>query len=319
MSERRSTEHESESEDTDRESDISVTETTKQTLSQTSESTQTSVPRSAIDQARHIAATADRVVVKAGTNSLTDSTSNLDDEKLDKLVDDIADLIEHDKEVILVSSGAIGAGKGRAGYAADDTVEESQALSTIGQSHLMRRYTESFERYGLTVAQILITDHDLEDMERFTNFKNTIETLLSWDVIPIINENDAVATEEIRIGDNDMLSSSLAIGVESDLLVILTDVGGVYTGNPKENTNATRINAVGANYDEVESIIAVSSESKFGGIQTKVRGARAVSEHGIPAIIARSTESDVLQRIATEISVGTIFVPVDNQTKTETE
>jgi glutamate 5-kinase len=311
MSERRSTEHESESEDTDRESDISVTETTKQTLSQTSESTQTSVPRSAIDQARHIAATADRVVVKAGTNSLTDSTSNLDDEKLDKLVDDIADLIEHDKEVILVSSGAIGAGKGRAGYAADDTVEESQALSTIGQSHLMRRYTESFERYGLTVAQILITDHDLEDMERFTNFKNTIETLLSWDVIPIINENDAVATEEIRIGDNDMLSSSLAIGVESDLLVILTDVGGVYTGNPKENTNATRINAVGANYDEVESIIAVSSESKFGGIQTKVRGARAVSEHGIPAIIARSTESDVLQRIATEISVGTIFVPFE--------
>ncbi|CCC39898.1 glutamate 5-kinase [Haloquadratum walsbyi] len=319
MSERRSTEHESESEDTDRESDISVTETTKQTLSQTSESTQTSVPRSAIDQARHIAATADRVVVKAGTNSLTDSTSNLDDEKLDKLVDDIADLIEHDKEVILVSSGAIGAGKGRAGYAADDTVEESQALSTIGQSHLMRRYTESFERYGLTVAQILITDHDLEDMERFTNFKNTIETLLSWDVIPIINENDAVATEEIRIGDNDMLSSSLAIGVESDLLVILTDVGGVYTGNPKENTNATRINAVGANYDEVESIIAVSSESKFGGIQTKVRGARAVSEHGIPAIIARSTESDVLQRIATEISVGTIFVPVDNQTKTDSD
>jgi glutamate 5-kinase (EC 2.7.2.11) len=319
MSERRSTEHESESEDTDRESDISVTETTKQTLSQTSESTQTSVPRSAIDQARHIAATADRVVVKAGTNSLTDSTSNLDDEKLDKLVDDIADLIEHDKEVILVSSGAIGAGKGRAGYAADDTVEESQALSTIGQSHLMRRYTESFERYGLTVAQILITDHDLEDMERFTNFKNTIETLLSWDVIPIINENDAVATEEIRIGDNDMLSSSLAIGVESDLLVILTDVGGVYTGNPKENTNATRISAVGANYDEVESIIAVSSESKFGGIQTKVRGARAVSEHGIPAIIARSTESDVLQRIATEISVGTIFVPVDNQTKTDSD
>lgn len=319
MSERRSTGHEPESEDTDRESDISVTETTKQTSSQTSESTQTSVPQSAIDQARHIAATADRVVVKAGTNSLTDSTSNLDDEKLDKLVDDIADLIDHDKEVILVSSGAIGAGKGRAGYAADDTVEESQALSTIGQSHLMRRYTESFERYGLTVAQILITDHDLEDMERFTNFKNTIETLLSWDVIPIINENDAVATEEIRIGDNDMLSSSLAIGVETDLLVILTDVGGVYTGNPKQNTNATRISAVGANYNEVESIIAVSSESKFGGIQTKVRGARAVSEHGIPAIIARSTESDVLQRIATETSVGTIFVPVDDQTNTETE
>ncbi|WP_048075720.1 glutamate 5-kinase [Haloquadratum walsbyi] len=276
-----------------------------------------SVPQTIVDDARHAAATADRVIIKAGTNSLTDATSNLDDEKLDKLVDDIADLVERNKEVILVSSGAIGAGKGRVGYAADDTVEESQALSTIGQSHLMRRYTESFERYGLTVAQILITDHDLEDMERFTNFKNTIETLLSWNVIPIINENDAVATEEIRIGDNDMLSSSLAIGTESDLLVTLTDVGGVYTGNPKQNDNVTRINAVGTNYDEVESIIETSSESKFGGIQTKVRGARAVSEHGIPAIIARSTESDVLQQIVTETSVGTIFIPVDDQNNTE--
>ena len=335
MSERRGTGHESESgsgsgsesEDTSCESELSVTEHThsnpksssEQTSSQTSASTQTSVPQTAVDKARHLAATADRVVVKAGTNSLTDATSNLDDEKLDKLVDDVADLIEHGKDVILVSSGAIGAGKGRAGYAADDTVEESQALSTIGQSHLMRRYTESFERYGLTVAQILITDHDLEDMERFTNFKNTIETLLSWNVVPIINENDAVATEEIRIGDNDMLSSSLAIGVESDLLVILTDVGGVYTGNPKQNANARRISAVGANYDEVESIIEVSSESTFGGIQTKVRGARAVSEHGIPAVIARSTEPDVLQQITTETAVGTIFVPIDNQSNTETK
>jgi Glutamate 5-kinase len=114
-----------------------------------------------------------------------------------------------------------------------------------------------------------------------------------------------------------MLSSSLAIGTESDLLVTLTDVGGVYTGNPKQNDNVTRINAVGTNYDEVESIIETSSESKFGGIQTKVRGARAVSEHGIPAIIARSTESDVLQQIVTETSVGTIFIPVDDQNNTE--
>ncbi|ERG96910.1 MAG: glutamate 5-kinase [Haloquadratum walsbyi J07HQW2] len=307
----------SEREGTGEESDHPITETAEQTASQTSKSTQMSVPQTIVDDARHAAATADRVIIKAGTNSLTDATSNLDDEKLDKLVDDIADLVERNKEVILVSSGAIGAGKGRVGYAADDTVEESQALSTIGQSHLMRRYTESFERYGLTVAQILITDHDLEDMERFTNFKNTIETLLSWNVIPIINENDAVATEEIRIGDNDMLSSSLAIGTESDLLVTLTDVGGVYTGNPKQNDNVTRINAVGTNYDEVESIIETSSESKFGGIQTKVRGARAVSEHGIPAIIARSTESDVLQQIVTETSVGTIFIPVDDQNNTE--
>ncbi|MFB6092126.1 MAG: glutamate 5-kinase [Haloquadratum sp.] len=264
-----------------------------------------------VERARTLAAEADWVVVKAGTNSLTDDESNLDDAKLDKLVDDVADLIERDKDVILVSSGAIGAGKGRIGFASDDTVEESQALSTIGQSHLMRRYTESFERYGLTVAQILLTDHDLESPERFTNFKNTIETLLEWGVVPVINENDAVATEEIRIGDNDMLSSSIAIGVDADLLVTLTDVGGVYTGNPKEDPDAELIEAVGRNYDEVERFVESSASDTFGGIRTKVQGARDVSEHGLPAIIARSTEPDVLEKVATAQPVGTIFVPIN--------
>jgi len=264
-----------------------------------------------VDEARRLAAEAGRVVVKAGTNSLTDEESNLDDDKLDKLVDDVADLVERDKEVILVSSGAIGAGKGRIGFKPDDTVEESQAVSTIGQSHLMRRYTESFERYGLTVAQILVTDHDLGDTDRFTNFKNTIETLLEWGVVPIVNENDAVATEEIRIGDNDMISSSIAVGVDADLLVTLTDVGGVYTGNPKEDADAELIEAVGRNYDEVEQIIDATASGSFGGIRTKVQGARRVSEHGRPAIIARSTEPDVLEKIATEQPVGTIFVPIN--------
>jgi len=263
-------------------------------------------------EARRLAAEAGRVVVKAGTNSLTDETSNLDDEKLDKLVDDVAGLVERGKDVILVSSGAVGAGKGRIGFDPDDTVEESQALSTIGQSHLMRRYTESFERYGLTVAQILVTEHDLDDTDRFTNFKNTIDTLLEWGVVPIVNENDAVATEEIRIGDNDMISSSIAIGVDADLLVTLTDVGGVYTGNPKRDADAELIEAVGRNYDEVERIIEGSASDTFGGIRTKVQGARTVSEHGNPAIIARSTEPDVLERIATEQPVGTIFVPIND-------
>ncbi|MFB6196124.1 MAG: glutamate 5-kinase [Haloplanus sp.] len=263
-----------------------------------------------VDRARRLAADADRVVVKAGTNSLTDDESNLDDDKLDKLVDDIADLLARDKEVILVSSGAIGAGMGRVDHSGE-TLEESQALSTVGQSHLMRRYTESFERYDRKVAQILLTDHDLENPERFTNFRNTIETLLDWGVVPIINENDAVATEEIRIGDNDMLSSSVALGVDVDLLVTLTDVGGVYTGNPKEDSTAELIPAVGRNYGAVQELIDASSSGEFGGIRTKVRGAREVSEHGVPAIIARSLEPDVLEKIATGKPVGTIFLPVN--------
>ncbi len=269
-----------------------------------------SVAAEEVTNARKLAAKAGRVVVKAGTNSLTTEESKLADAKLDKLVDDIADLVDRDKEVILVSSGAIGAGKGRVGFSPDDTVEESQAVSTIGQSHLMRRYTESFERYGLTVAQLLLTDQDLEDPERFTNFQNTIETLLSWGVVPIINENDAVATEEIRIGDNDMLSASVTVAVGADLLVTLTDVAGVYTGNPNEDPDAELIDAVGRNYDEVERIVERTASGTFGGIRTKVRGARTVSEHGVPAIIARSTEPDVLEAIATEQSVGTVFIPV---------
>jgi glutamate 5-kinase len=269
-----------------------------------------SVAAEEVTNARKLAAKAGRVVVKAGTNSLTTEESKLDDEKLDKLVDDIADLVDRDKEVILVSSGAIGAGKGRVGFSPDDTVEESQAVSTIGQSHLMRRYTESFERYGLTVAQLLVTDQDLEDPERFTNFQNTIETLLSWGVVPIINENDAVATEEIRIGDNDMLSASVTVAVGADLLVTLTDVAGVYTGNPNEDPDAELIDAVGRNYDEVERIVERTASGTFGGIRTKVRGARTVSEHGVPAVIALSTEPDVLDAIATQQSVGTIFIPI---------
>ncbi|WP_435334365.1 glutamate 5-kinase [Haloarchaeobius sp. TZWWS8] len=259
---------------------------------------------------RRRAADAQRVLVKAGTNSLTDDESNLDDEKLDKLVDDLVDLRRRGKDVILVSSGAIGAGAGRVGHQTN-TVEASQALSTVGQSHLMRRYTESFERYDLTVAQILLTQQDIEDPERFTNFRNTIETLLEWGIVPIINENDAVATEEIRIGDNDMLAASVAIGSDVDLLVTLTDVGGVYTGNPKHDPDAERITAVGENYDRVQDIIAASATDEFGGIRTKVEGARDVSEHGVPAIIAASAEPAVLERIANGESVGTIFLPID--------
>jgi len=263
-----------------------------------------------IDDARQLAVDAELVVVKAGTNSLTDDRSKLDDEKVDKLVADVMDLRREGKQVLLVSSGAVGAGKGLIGLT-DETLEESQALSTVGQSQLMRRYTESFERFDQTVAQILLTENDLENPDRFTNFTNTVETLLEWDIVPIINENDAVATEELRIGDNDMLSSSVAIGIEADLLVTLTDVGGVYTGNPKRDPTAERIEAVGRNYTVVEELVRESSSEAFGGIQTKVAGARSVSEHGIPAIIAESTEADVLSKISAKKAVGTLFVPIN--------
>lgn len=267
------------------------------------------VDEETLADAREQAANAERVVVKAGTNSLTDEQSRLDRTKLDKLVNDIMDLRERGTDVLLVSSGAVGAGMGRIDRD-NDTLEQRQALSTVGQSHLMRHYTQSFERYDQKIAQLLLTEHDLSNSERFTNLRNTIDTLLDWGVIPIINENDAVATKEIQIGDNDMLSSSVAIGVDVDLLVTLTDVGGVYTENPKENEDAHLIEAVGDNYDDVQRLVEAGTEESFGGILTKVERARAASEHGIPAVIAGSAAPNVLERIATGKPAGTIFVPI---------
>ena len=266
-----------------------------------------------IERARALASEAELVVVKAGTNSLTDEDSRLDRVKLDKLVADVMDLRDRGKGVILVSSGAVGAGLGKLDQKTGQ-VAESQALSSVGQSLLMRHYTQSFDRYDQTVAQILLTGKDFETPERFQNFKNTVETLLEWGVVPVINENDAVATEELQIGDNDMLSASVAIGVEADLLVTLTDVDGVYTGNPKENPDAELIEAVGENYDAVQRLVNGSPTASFGGIRTKVEGARDVSEHGIPAIIAGSAERDVLARIADAKPTGTLFVPTNGDT-----
>ncbi|MFW6317272.1 MAG: glutamate 5-kinase [Halorubrum sp.] len=280
----------------------------------------------AVERARTAAAEADRVVVKAGTNSLTDADSRLDRVKLDKLVADVMDLRRRGKEVVVVSSGAVGAGIGRLGNgdggaavdaeidSGSDDIEESQALSTVGQSLLMRHYTQSFDRFEQPVAQILVTGADLDAPERFDNFTTTVETLLDWGVVPIINENDAVATDELRIGDNDMLSASAAIALGVDLLVTLTDVDGVYDGNPKRDSDATVIEAVGTNYDAVREIIGDSTTSDFGGIQTKVEGARDVAEHGAPAVIAGSETRDVLERIAAGKPTGTLFVPTAGET-----
>ena len=263
-------------------------------------------------EARQLAASAQRVVVKAGTNSLTGAESKIDRPKIDALVDDVMSMVDRGREVLIVSSGAIGAGIGQIAQT-QDSLEESQALSTVGQPHLMRQYTESFERYHRQTAQLLLTQTDLDHPNRFMNLQNTIETLLDWGVVPIINENDAVATQEIQIGDNDMLSSSVAIGLGVDLLVTLTDVGGVYTGNPKVDENAERIEVVGSNYQEVEAVVDESASATFGGIRTKVAGARAASEHGIPAIIAASAPGDALERIATEDAVGTLFLPTNGE------
>ncbi|MFD1572461.1 glutamate 5-kinase [Halorubrum laminariae] len=291
---------------------------TSETTEKTTTATVESLDGDVVERARERAAAADRVVVKVGTNSLTDDESKLDRVKLDKLVGDVMDLRREGKDVVLVSSGSVGAGIGHLEQTHldrdSDEIEESQALSTVGQSLLMRHYTQSFDRFDQSVAQILVTGKDLDSPERLRNFENTVETLLEWGVVPVINENDAVATDELRIGDNDMLSASVALALGVDLLVTLTDVAGVYTGNPKRDPDASVIEAVGSNYDDVRSIIGDSTTTDFGGIQTKVEGARDVAKSGRPAIIAGSAEPDVLARIAAGKSAGTLFVPPTGET-----
>lgn len=251
-----------------------------------------------------------RIVVKVGTNCLTDDSSKLDEESIEKLVSEISALVREGVEVILVSSGAIGAGMGKLSMTEyPEDMKSLQAASTIGQSALMRKYAESFEKYGYNVAQLLLTKEDFTESTRFKNLKNTLSTLFRWEVIPIINENDAVAVDEIRMGDNDLLSAFTASGSGADLLVLLTDVDGLYTENPKKEKSAEPIRTVEKVTDDIENLTKRTSDGEFGGMQTKVQGAKIATEDGISTVIAAADEEKVLSKILDGEKIGTLFKP----------
>lgn len=261
-----------------------------------------------------------RIVVKVGTNSLTDENSKLDEERVEKLVENLMSLTDDGKEIILVSSGAIGAGIGRLSLdERPEDMESLQAASTIGQGELMRKYSETFEKHGLKVAQLLLTREDFTNPNRFDNFKNTINVLFKWGVVPIINENDAVAVEEIRMGDNDLLSAFTASGINADLLVMLTDVDGLCAGDPKKEESAGPINTVEEVDSEIEELTRESTDEDFGGMYTKVQAAKIAIEDGIPVVIANTGERNVLNRIITGEEIGTLFIPQEKETGSEKE
>ncbi len=253
---------------------------------------------------------ADRIVVKIGTNCLTDENSKLDLSNVNKVVSNLMELVEREKEVILVSSGAIGAGVGRLSLGEmPEDMESLQAASTIGQGSLMRRYSESFEKYDLHVAQLLLTRQDFTNPTRFNNFKNTIRELLKWGVIPIINENDAVAVDEIRMGDNDLLSAFTAAGVRAELLIILTDVDGLYAEDPKKCDSAEPIRTVEKVTEEIQNLTRKTTDGDFGGMQTKVEAAKIATEEGIPVVVTDASKDNILTRILDGEETGTLFLP----------
>lgn len=249
-----------------------------------------------------------RIVVKLGTSSLTDESSRLDVGKMAKLVSELMNLKRQGKDPILVSSGAIGAGMGKMRLSErPEGMPQLQAAAAIGQGILMQAYEYLFNNYDQPVAQVLLTKDDFTNPIRYSNLKSTLETLLGWGVIPVINENDTIATEEIKVGDNDTLAAYVALGIDAELMVILTDVDGLYKGNPSEFSDSKLVEVVEEVTSEVESWASKAGKG-FGGMYTKVQAAKKLAENGIPTIIANGGEPDILDRVFKE-NVGTLFLP----------
>jgi glutamate 5-kinase len=252
--------------------------------------------------------TAARLVVKLGTGVLTDSRKQPDPAQLEQLVAQVAALRKSGKEIVLVTSGAVGAGMGALGYEKrPNELAELQACAAVGQSRLMATYADLFAKHGLHVAQVLLTHDDLEHHERHLNARNTLVTLLSRGVVPIINENDAVSFTEIKFGDNDTLSALVASLLPADLLVILTTVDGVIENfgkaNPKTISTIEHIDAA------IEKLAGgTTSETAVGGMASKVQAAKIAVRSGIPLVIASGKKKQVLAKILAGEEEGTLFV-----------
>jgi glutamate 5-kinase len=256
-----------------------------------------------------------RVVVKLGTAVLTDSAKKPDRGQFENLVGQVAALHAEGREVVVVTSGAVGAGMGALGFNNRPTeLADLQACAAVGQSRLMAAYQELFERHGLAVAQVLLTHDDLEHHDRHLNARNTLVTLLRRGVVPIINENDAVSFTELRFGDNDKLAALTACLLPADLVVILTSAEGLIEGFG--GPNPRRIGRV----EEIDEKIAAmaggtTSATAVGGMITKILAARIAVRSGIPLVIAPGRKPRVLERVVTGEDEGTLFVPKPNKLK----
>ncbi len=254
---------------------------------------------------------AKRLVVKVGSNVLT-SDQGLNLPVIYELSKQIRQLMEKGLEVILVSSGAMAAGQKKIGLARrPDEIPKRQAIAAVGQPGLMLEYEKAFGVYGIKVAQILLTGDDLNaSRDRYLNARNTLNTLLSWKIVPVINENDTVVVEEIKFGDNDNLSAMIALLMNADLLINLTDIDGLYTGDPRRQTDVELISEVETIDDSLETIAGdIPGALGTGGMLSKVRAAAKVTNAGIPMIITNGRQADILNQLFSGKRIGTFFVP----------
>jgi glutamate 5-kinase len=255
-----------------------------------------------------------RVVVKLGTSLLTGGTDHLDRKIMSGLVNQMAILHDQETEIVVVSSGAIAAGRYKLGHGRDTRgIPYKQVLASIGQGQLMNVYDQLFSESGITVAQALLSKSDLTDRAGYLNARNTLLALLELKVVCIVNENDVVAIDEIKeekFGDNDNLSAMVANLVDADLLLILSDIGGLYTADPHRDANASLIPQV----DKIDSRIIKLVKGKAGslgtgGMQTKIEAARLATSSGVAVVIADGREPDIVSRITAGEKIGTLFTP----------
>lgn len=254
---------------------------------------------------------AHRVVVKVGTSTLTDGAGGFNVSHMDQLASELARAADEGREVVLVTSGAIGAGMGRLGLKARPrTIPEKQGVAAIGQGLLMHMYQTLFERYGRVVAQLLLTRDDLTHRQRHLNSRNTFFSLWRMGAIPIVNENDTVAVDEIKFGNNDTLAALVAALVAADLLIVLSDVDGVYRRDPRVDPEAPLLSVV-TRVDEALEEAAGGPGSDFGtgGMATKLQAAKIATAAGIATVVANGSRPGIIRSILRGDDVGTLFVP----------
>lgn len=255
-----------------------------------------------------------RIVIKIGTSTLAHSTGRINIRRVEELCKVISDLKNAGNEIILVSSGAIGMGVGKLTLGERPTdIPTKQAAAAVGQCELMYTYDKLFSEYNHTVAQILLTDEDIADNVRCNNFKNTLCRLLELGAIPIINENDTIATDEIVIGDNDTLGAIVSVTIDADLLVILSDIDGLYTADPHKDKNAVMLHTVDKITEEIEEMTGGAGSSLgTGGMVTKIKAAKIATNGGTDMVIANGNCPEILYNIVNGDDVGTRFLSVRN-------
>lgn len=259
-----------------------------------------------------------RIVIKIGTSTLAYSTGHLNIRHIEKLCKVVSDIKNAGEEIILVSSGAVGMGMGKLGLGERPAeLPLKQAAAAVGQCELMYAYDKLFGEYNHTVAQILLTADNLRDARQHENFINTMETLLSLGAIPIINENDTVAVHELRIGDNDTLAATVAENIGAELLVVLSDIDGLFTADPRKNPDARLLRKVREITPEIEALGGGSGSAVgTGGMATKLKAAKTVMAAGCDMVIANGRDPDILYDVIAGKEIGTKFIGRKNNDNT---